>query len=251
MGKFVARRIEAPRPPNRQRITWKTNNEDEVLRRTQTGGIQKSHSRKVTLDGSKIRIEKDFKEKDKEEQDLREILQRKGQDFTQLYIRYGFNSNTENSLMKFLILQKPREITKSRITVDKRFQKGVWKYRFVEFLSPTKAHYAKLHIEQNFNVFVDFAQQNQRNKKDLNIGPPKGHTPENGATEFSICGFPFSFSRPPEFSMNIPGLNPTPNPYLNHQQRNKALIPSLLKKKKALFFMRRKIVRIFVPKKLD
>ena len=36
-----SRRIEAPRPPNRQVITWKTNNEDEVL-----------------LDGTKIIIEK-------------------------------------------------------------------------------------------------------------------------------------------------------------------------------------------------
>ena len=41
MGKFFASRIEAPRPPNRQVITWKTNNEDEVL-----------------LDGTKIIIEK-------------------------------------------------------------------------------------------------------------------------------------------------------------------------------------------------
>jgi len=180
-------RIEPPRPPTRQKITWNPNRENvSVLHRTKKGGVQK---RKVTAVGHQIKIQTDVKDVSetlqKIEHDLtNQTLQRKEQDVTTLYIRYGFKDHnshkTEKSIMEFLRTLKPLAITKWRITVDpNHVRKGVGKYGFVKFSSSSTAHYAKLHIEQNFNAYVDIARGSQRNKKNSNTSSPVGYRPQN------------------------------------------------------------------------
>ena len=81
-------------------------------------------------------------------------------------------------------------------------------------------------------------------RKELNIGPAKGQTPQNGGTEFSICGFPFSLSGPSDFSnMNIPGLNLT--------QWNKGLIPKFTEKEESIIFNATKNRQNFAYQKND
>jgi len=166
------------RPPIRQRISWKPNHENEsVLRRTQTGGVQKQKDqlRKVTQNGHTIKIEKD----------VYQSLHREEQDVTTLYIRYGFDDqNTERSILNFLKSLKTLEISFWRRTFNPRHvRKKVDKYRFVKFPSSSTAYYAKFFIARNFNAYVDIARNQRRNNNSCTSPPVQQNGPIPDFTE--------------------------------------------------------------------